>query len=221
MRNRKYQGQSLILKKAREKKWRDKHKLNGLCPCGKNKPIPGKAWCQECTDKSNNRRRKRRELRRRTGLCTECQKPANGKGGLCEQCYETYKSLVSRARKERIKNKVCVRCGKSPSIHLLKNCLVCTLKCLAYDVWEDRKRWKELLDLFDQQNGKCPYLKEPITIGLNASLDHRIPKKLGGTNELSNLQWVHKAINTMKWDLTEEQFLFYVQKIHTPCQEQI
>jgi 5-methylcytosine-specific restriction endonuclease McrA len=48
---------------------------------------------------------------------------------------------------------------------------------------------------------------------MNASLDHKIPKCLGGGDNTENLQWVTLDVNTAKWDRTEEQFLELCGKI--------
>lgn len=63
----------------------------------------------------------------------------------------------------------------------------------------------------------CPYLKQPIVIGKNASVDHIKPKSKGGTDETSNLQWVHHDVNIMKWDQSHEDFLQRVRLIAKNC----
>ena len=209
---RKYEGNSLVLKRSREKKWRDANRSKGLCSCGEI-TANDKKRCNKCIINANARRKERRNLRKLNKTCTECATPTNGKN-LCDKCKELHKLFINKIKQERIEKKVCVRCGKNAAIHDLQNCIICTLKSLAFDIWNDRKRWQDLLDLFNKQNGICPYFKEPIEIGLNAALDHKVPKKLGGSNDISNLQWVHKIANTMKWDLIEEEFYIYIKKLY-------
>ena len=60
--------------------------------------------------------------------------------------------------------------------------------------------WK----LFEKQNSKCALSQLLLTMNENASLD-RIDSSRGYIE--GNLQWVHKDINTMKWDLTQERFI--------------
>lgn len=77
-----------------------------------------------------------------------------------------------------------------------------------------RKKWKftitpeDMYDLWDKQQGLCAYSKLPLNNIANhlqlASLD-RIDSSIGYTR--SNIQLVCTAVNKMKQNLTEEQFL--------------
>lgn len=69
---------------------------------------------------------------------------------------------------------------------------------------------REYMDeIFQSQEMKCRYTKYDLffndnsTIG-NASID-RIDSKLGYIK--GNIQWVHKDVNTIKWDLHHEKFI--------------
>lgn len=73
-----------------------------------------------------------------------------------------------------------------------------------------------LEELFIKQNKKCAY--SGLLIELNgknkestASLD-RINSLKGYTK--GNVQWVHKTVNRMKTDLSEKEFLFFVNNIY-------
>jgi hypothetical protein len=61
-------------------------------------------------------------------------------------------------------------------------------------------------NLFLKQNRRCALSNLELEFGSNAtaSLD-RIDSSKGYT--LDNIQWVHKHINIMKWDLTQEEFI--------------
>lgn len=67
---------------------------------------------------------------------------------------------------------------------------------------------KEAWDLYEKQDGKCALTGLPIefgkvyTDGNTASLD-RIDSKKGYAK--SNVQWVHKDVNKMKMDLTQDR----------------
>ena len=74
----------------------------------------------------------------------------------------------------------------------------------------DSNLTREDLDkLFESQNRKCVYTKYDLYFGNNrirgtASLD-RIDSSKGYVD--GNVQWVHKDVNTIKWDLSHDKFL--------------
>jgi hypothetical protein len=58
-----------------------------------------------------------------------------------------------------------------------------------------------------EQNYRDPYNNKIIILGINASLDHIIPKNLGGTNDITNLQWVTKLTNLYKNCRTGDSYI--------------
>ena len=75
--------------------------------------------------------------------------------------------------------------------------------------------WEQYL----KQNGICALSGEPINFGIpgrknrasiTASLD-RIDSSKGYI--VDNIQWVHKHVNIMKWNLTEQRFVELCNKI--------
>lgn len=71
-------------------------------------------------------------------------------------------------------------------------------------------------DLFISQNKKCALTDLDINFGINykdkgtASLD-RIDSSKGYI--LGNVQWIHKDLNTMKWDLEQKEFIKYCKLV--------
>lgn len=61
--------------------------------------------------------------------------------------------------------------------------------------------------ILERQGFRCRYTGEVLTPGVNANVDHVVPRSRGGTNDESNLQWVTARINRMKTDMTHEEFL--------------
>ena len=51
----------------------------------------------------------------------------------------------------------------------------------------------------------CPYCDKPVE-SLSWSIDHKLPKNRGGSNELINLHLVCTKCNKVKGDLTDEEF---------------
>jgi 5-methylcytosine-specific restriction endonuclease McrA len=70
-----------------------------------------------------------------------------------------------------------------------------------------------LQDSFKKQS-VCPYSGRKLEVGRNLSLDHRIAKSNGGTNDLDNLQWVDRYVNLAKHDMSENDFLALVKDIY-------
>lgn len=75
-----------------------------------------------------------------------------------------------------------------------------------------------LQNLFNKQNGRCRYSGLLLTLSKSnrdvsstASLD-RIDSSKGYVK--GNVQWVHKKVNKMKMDITEEDFLFFCKEIY-------
>ena len=68
---------------------------------------------------------------------------------------------------------------------------------------------RELARIWKQQRGRCALTGRKLD--RSAELDHKLPKARGGTNELSNLQWVTHAANRVKRDLTDAEFLALCQ----------
>ena len=73
-------------------------------------------------------------------------------------------------------------------------------------------------DLFVKQNGKCAITGLKLLMSTykskienTASLD-RIDSKRGYTQD--NVQWVHKNINKMKWDFSQEEFINYCHLVN-------
>ncbi len=77
---------------------------------------------------------------------------------------------------------------------------------------------EEAWEIFQAQEGKCALSGVPTVLVTNndryydqtASLD-RIDSTLGYTKE--NVQWVHKRVNFLKRDYTEQELVFWCSKI--------
>lgn len=188
---------------------------SGLCEmCGKAPPTPGRSKCQACIRRWNDNRNGRRAELRTKGICTEepCGHPAMPGHTRCEKHFADNKAKGIALKNRRLAEGLCRRCGKETHTEHTQQCEVCHLRYLSFDLWQTRKRWPDLLALFVKQRGKCVYTGKQLTIGLDASIDHRIAKAKGGTNDIENLQWVDLCVNRMKLDQDEARF-FKVSKM--------
>ena len=176
-----------------------------LRPIGNLKGI----YCQECGEK----RKKKISQRKAEGICVTCGKEKAAKTTQCDRCHQAYVKNCQLRRTCWEASGLCPKCGKEDSIEG-RTCSTCVLKNAARVHLGTTKRWKELRDLFVQQGGVCPYTGKKIAIGIDASVDHVVPKSRGGSLGIENLQWVYAPVNFMKQNLLEDEFLPLVSLIH-------
>ncbi len=70
-----------------------------------------------------------------------------------------------------------------------------------------------LLELWDAQEKKCAITGIELIPGKTASIDHIVPLCKGGTNDKSNLRFVHVSMNAFKNDLDEEEFYLLLEEL--------
>lgn len=126
--------------------------------------------------------------------------------GACNQKWiqrgkASYRKTMKR--RQRLLHGLCLECGRG-QIKSSGRCYICLLKRLAREHL-GRDSWKNLLARF---NGVCHYSGRRLTLGENASIDHRLPSSKWPTlrREPDNLVWADSTINTMKMDRTPREF---------------
>ena len=67
--------------------------------------------------------------------------------------------------------------------------------------------------ILNKQKYKCAYTGIDLEPGVNASLDHIIPKTKGGSNDLTNIQWIDKDVNIFKGGMMHAKFIEVIKKI--------
>lgn len=195
----------------------------GLCSkCGRLNDGASKWLCSTCRAIRNERRKitdlARRMRRSEQGLCTECPNSVTAERTRCEECAQRLRrgtgtlSAAARVRARRrqwISAGACSRCGDPhPTARQIDRvCLPCWFALAANRTTGNAKNGPALQAMFDAQGGRCAYTGDVLVPGDNASLDHRHPVSRGGSNDLSNLQWVTKHINRMKSDLDHDVFV--------------
>ena len=80
---------------------------------------------------------------------------------------------------------------------------------------------QESWNVFEKQRKKCVLTGEPLSFSTkndeydgNASLD-RIDSSKGYIE--GNIQWIHKDVNIMKWDMSVNDLIYWSQKISDHC----
>jgi hypothetical protein len=181
---------------------------NGLCyRCAKP---ADKTLCPECSKKQKAQDEAKRKERKEKGMCLMCGEKLKPKDS--KTCIACLRKKRERERKRKEMG-LCAKCGKvDASCGTL--CETCYFKAVSNRHFKTCKKWEEIKELLESQKMKCPYSKRDLIVGSNTSLDHKIPKSRGGTDDKSNLQWVYLPINTMKLNMMEDEFLGLIKEIH-------
>lgn len=140
------------------------------------------------------------------GICRRCPNAARPGRKVCDDCAKRGSAWSSQKREGRKARGLCTACGRDPTAAGLL-CLDCWFCQSAAVNLHDRKRGPELRVLFDAQGGLCALTGAVLVPGVNASLDHRVPRARGGGNELANLRWTTYVVNRAKQDLLDDEFL--------------
>ena len=198
--------------KRRQKERVDKN----LCTkCGKNKPRLHYKRCEDCINKLKSWRKQTgydKELytfRKQHKLCVRCGVCLTNHKIKCDECSELSSNRITKRRLAGL----CVNC-KNKSLNTNALCEVCWFKNLAHSSLGVTTAWSSIKELIIKQKYKCAYTGKSLIIGDNASIDHIVPKKRGGTNTLDNLQWVDLSVNLMKRDMLHDDFLKVVSQIY-------
>jgi hypothetical protein len=195
----------------------NKKKADGICHWCQQESRPGRRLCKDCAIKQEEQRK----LRVASGICRSCKKREiiDGKH-FCQPCHEKSLQrlkLMSQFRKEA---GLCYKCGKEP-LDGFCYCEICYYKSKSQTYFGNIDHWKEFRDLLASQGGRCIYSGRLLSIGVDAEIDHRIPKTRGGKNEMANFQFLHTYVNRMKMDHTHEEFLSLIRDISEYKREEI
>lgn len=155
--------------------------------------------------------RQRRADQKARGICQTCgQRPMTKGLATCEEC----RTRSRDQHREYVKSGVCSQCGQQPSVatqtglKASKLCEVCYFKFVARKYCRSIELWTRLRDIMIAQDYRCSYTGDQLILGLNTSLDHIYPKTKFPelARSVDNMQWVCLDINTIKHDLTPDEF---------------
>jgi CRISPR/Cas system Type II protein with McrA/HNH and RuvC-like nuclease domain len=144
--------------------------------------------------------------------CSKCSQPAVDNIKICQKCRENRKKSDKKLDDKRKKEGRCIECG-GDNTGLCLTCPKCLVKKMSVRATGNINNYKMLLDIFKEQKGICPYSGDLMVIGINASIDHKVPTSKGGDNSRTNLQWTTKISNTMKHNQSEDEMFYNMRKI--------
>jgi hypothetical protein len=179
-----------------------------LCnTCKKEETALNKKICLTCRRHNASFQKERSIEARAAGNCVACHKPKEpNHKTYCEACLVKRRGYEIRRWDARVKNNSCAKCTTGIPLNGILVCLKCWWLQKATSVGGSIQI-QPLQDIWNKQDGKCALSGLELIPGTNASIDHIIPKSKGGTNDISNLQWVLTIINSGKLDLSDDEFI--------------
>lgn len=180
----------------------------GACyGCGDPRGQEGtKTYCRKCADTLRIRNQLRRKTRAEAKFCTRCGQPADG--DQCGSCNGKTSAHRRALKRERIGKGICVECD-GPSVQRNTRCEKHIVAQAASSIFGKRSMAEALWLKFEAQGRRCHYTGLPIAIGVDASIDHVLPKATRPdlAESLDNLVWCHRRLNLCKRDLTGDEFI--------------
>jgi 5-methylcytosine-specific restriction endonuclease McrA len=102
---------------------------------------------------------------------------------------------------------LCKHCGEPVAIGSRRYCLTHWFEKISCDRTGTTKNKDAIRKLIEEQNYLCVYTGKKLVLGENAQLDHKTPPRLGGSNDIENLQWIDAQVNLWKGMRTHEEFV--------------
>lgn len=185
----------------------------GTCVQCSNKAKPSHVHCIKCLHANKTRTNRKRKELCESGFCITCKSPKEDDKMCCRICRSNWSNKMFKRREDFLASGVCFECGGEKVCFDHKRCTICYLKMLSTNIFGVVNNYIDLERLLNKQGKKCRYSGRELILQDNCELDHIIPKAKGGKDELCNLQWVHRNVNKMKHDLTEQKFIQLVLEI--------
>lgn len=193
----------------------------GRCSmCGASKAEGDPQWmCRACSDRYNLWRQQHRAKHGRVtpGHCLNCNQPlADGsQSKRCPKCRAAHNEDSRLRYKNLLEGSQCTKCARQPRLSDHTLCADCLFKASALQNMGTAEHWDTIKRLWQEQHGLCAYTTVPLTLGVDAQLDHKYPTSRFPElrNQPSNVHWVHGSVNGMKQDLTHDEFMAVVGHI--------
>ena len=131
--------------------------------------------------------------------------------------------LAKATDRYRVKNRSTGLCGSCKNEKLPHSSYLCEEhwfnKAARSNGLRGRDDGKALKKIIEKQNYTCPYSGKKLVLGINASVDHINPKSRFPNQAflLTNIEWVDISVNTIKADLTKDEFISLCKLIASRC----
>lgn len=175
----------------------------------------GRAYRERTKQHYAKYNKERRDNLIAAGLCAYCGKcPPRPRYRSCQRCSDTVTAATKVSRARAVADGRCPNCGKNPVLPAMQGkswsfCESCYFKKTSIDCLKTAKHAELIGEKLRQQNYRCAYTGEEIILGLNDSLDHILPivhfPEL--RSDPTNVEWVTRKVNCMKWDSTRDEFI--------------
>lgn len=136
------------------------------------------------------------------GECSRCRKPLSSpKHKRCDDCREYERKRNRRRYRQRYEAGTCRSCGAPDPVTPppCAICLPCWAKKMSRKHFHTNRFGANVIKMLKYQEYKCAISGEALVPGLNASLDHIIPRAKGGPNTIENMQIVTREYNSRKF----------------------
>lgn len=109
----------------------------------------------------------------------------------------------------------CTKCRKKKHLKSRLLCEKCLISNTALRYLGSRRYAGILYDKLQAQDHKCYLTGRTITIGIDATIDHFIPRSKVRKRQdtIHNLFWCHKDANRIKSDLSIPEFITIAREI--------
>lgn len=129
---------------------------------------------------------------------------------------ELRRASALRRREKILAEGICQSCN-SPLIPNSKSyCLDHWFSNIAgHSLGKGRENGQAIKKKMEEQNYRCFYTGKILVPGINASLDHILPKRHypEKTKDINNVRWVDLQVNYLKRDLTHEEFVAFCKMV--------
>jgi 5-methylcytosine-specific restriction endonuclease McrA len=151
------------------------------------------------------------ETRKKLRKCTACGSPLVDPGCKCVECRRHESEVKKRWYAKKKTSGECLKCKQPATVKMY--CAEHWFVIIVRAGFKNIELVEPLKALLEKQNHQCALTGRKLQIGINASIDHIIPRSKGGKDTIDNLQWVDLDVNFSKSDLSQDEFINLAKEI--------